>query len=353
MVSVISAKPLKRALYIFEQEQKERVWRFLDVTRFFYILFCIVLLSLFTNLVLAAALCAASVLAYGLLRLVRSVAGPIYRHIRWMTDYLDYVLLGAFIYFTGGIGSFFYPVYAVPIIGATVRSGMLGGVAGVSIVVITTVIMLLVPGNIHSTSAYLHLPHLITIFGTMIFIVYVVEWLARKERSFRARIYQLTLEDNLTGLYHSGYLRERVLEEIKRCSREECSCSIIFFDLDNFKQVNDHYGHIAGDKVLKRLAGFLLDNTRASEVLARYGGDEFVLLLPGADRAETKKTVERLQKRMQSFSCLINKQEICLKISVGIAVFPEDGSNFDSLIAVADREMYTRKSKPEESNHCQ
>ncbi len=122
---------------------------------------------------------------------------------------------------------------------------------------------------------------LTTGIGTLAFVTWMVGILAVQEKKLRDKIYLSSITDHLSSLYNSGYLRARIKEEIERCSREDIGFALAFIDLDNFKFVNDRHGHLAGDKALKQAADIFAKNIRKSNVLARYGGDEFVLLMPG------------------------------------------------------------------------
>lgn len=151
-----------------------------------------------------------------------------------------------------------------------------------------------------------------------------------------------SITDHLSGLYNSGYLRARIKEEIERCSREDIGFALAFIDLDNFKFVNDRHGHLVGDKALKQAADIFAKNIRKSDVLARYGGDEFVLLMPGTKIEQAEKIMQRIEEAVAASTFI---KEIKISLSSSIVVFPEDGDSLDELLTAADKRMYEKKKR--------
>ena len=160
-------------------------------------------------------------------------------------------------------------------------------------------------------------------------------------------LYDLSVHDSLTGLYNYGYLRARLEEEISRSSRHmKNSISFIMLDLDNFKSVNDSYGHLFGNSILVKVAKLIKESVRKCDVPARYGGDEFAVLVPDADVQEARYLAGRLQKKIADFRFSIGKETISITSSVGISTFPVekiiDGEN---IIVEADHALFVSKSK--------
>ena len=164
----------------------------------------------------------------------------------------------------------------------------------------------------------------------------------------RARMYQeqrtQAMTDALTGLANYRQLRNVVNQEIARARRQETHLALLFFDLDGFKAVNDRHGHRSGDAVLKLLARSMADVLRTEDLAARYGGDEFVCVLPGADREQAELVCARIGRR---FSEMLGLDEQLRTIhtapSCGCAVFPEQGSGADDLLAAADGALLKAK----------
>jgi diguanylate cyclase (GGDEF)-like protein len=160
-----------------------------------------------------------------------------------------------------------------------------------------------------------------------------------EQLSFRAQY------DSLTTLLNRASLYERMDAEIARSAREGGSMAIVYLDLDHFKDINDRYGHGAGDMVLQNVARQILNSIRRSDVAARIGGDEFVVLLPGmGDRAEAGRVADLMVNSLGQTS-VFNGNELNAGASVGISIFPEDGTNADTLLNRADEYMYRNKVK--------
>ncbi len=146
-------------------------------------------------------------------------------------------------------------------------------------------------------------------------------------------------KDELTGLYNRRYLREYAEQEIKRARRYNSSFSILILDLDNFKEINDTLGHLKGDLALKRFSNILSETIRESDIPARYGGDEFVLLLPDTTYKGAYRLAERIIEKLRGATI----EGIPLSCSIGIATYPEDGAMWDELFEQADKSLYAAK----------
>jgi diguanylate cyclase (GGDEF)-like protein len=161
------------------------------------------------------------------------------------------------------------------------------------------------------------------------------------------RVEELSYTDNLTQLSNQRYFLKRLSEEIDRAKRYNRSLALIIFDLDELKSINDNYGHLAGDAVLKRLGQILKRSIRAIDIIARYGGDEFCVIMPEADRATCRRFMERLREKISgaNFSVDDSGGEYRCTISQGGAVFPEHGERVEELIRSADQALLTAKGR--------
>ena len=153
-----------------------------------------------------------------------------------------------------------------------------------------------------------------------------------------------SVRDALTGLYNRRYLEEVMEREVRRASRAAQSLGVLIIDLDYFKKFNDTYGHDAGDAVLREIAVSLTKGVRAEDFVCRFGGEEFVVILPTADLAAARARAERLRAKTRDLTILHQGRSMgMITISVGVAAFPEHGESPKELLAAADAALYEAK----------
>lgn len=162
--------------------------------------------------------------------------------------------------------------------------------------------------------------------------------------SLYQKMAELAITDDLTKLFNIRYLNRTIEIEIKRSSRYNTSVSLIFMDIDYFKQINDYYGHIVGSKMLVEVGQLLLKNLRSIDIVARYGGDEFVIVLPQTSPKSAVQIAERMRRSIEQ-NVFLKKDGYSLKItaSFGIASYPEHAQSKEDLIRLADEAMYRVK----------
>ena len=152
---------------------------------------------------------------------------------------------------------------------------------------------------------------------------------------------QLAYRDGLTGVFNRRFFEERIFEEIERCKRYNTELAVLMIDIDQFKAVNDNFGHMLGDEVLKEVAQIFIQQLRKTDVVCRYGGEEFVILLPQLSADRVLEVAEKLRRLVHA--CPFPGVAIPVSISIGIAHLPENGDSRDELIAAADSALYAAK----------
>jgi len=155
---------------------------------------------------------------------------------------------------------------------------------------------------------------------------------------------QLAYVDSLTDLFNGRYLEKALDRHIAEAKRQGTPFSLLFLDLDYFKEINDAYGHLTGGKVLIEVSRILRGNVREGDIVIRYGGDEFTLVLPRTDTEEAREVAERIRKAIREHVFLGREGgSVHVTASIGIATYPEDAKSREELIDQADRAMYRGK----------
>jgi len=155
--------------------------------------------------------------------------------------------------------------------------------------------------------------------------------------------YQAT-HDPLTGLWNRRALLELLEKEIERCCRTGLSMGILMLDVDHFKPVNDSLGHLAGDQVLREIAVRIAHATRGYDLCGRYGGEEFLILLPGCNREQTRASAERIRSAISLAPVVVAESAISLTVSIGATVAPDCARTEMEILSLADRALYEAKS---------
>jgi len=158
-------------------------------------------------------------------------------------------------------------------------------------------------------------------------------------------VQKLSFMDDLTALYNQKYMSMVLENEIYRCQRDKGKFSVLFMDIDYFKSVNDTRGHLVGSRLLVELGHILKNGLRRSDYAFRYGGDEFVVVLPGTDSIGAQVAAERLRHTVEKTEFLVEGQNINLTLSIGLATYPDHAKTHKDIIKMADEAMYCGKNK--------
>lgn len=184
-----------------------------------------------------------------------------------------------------------------------------------------------------------------SVFGDPVTEIY--EHLLTLVHSFRNtqdKLRSLAVRDPLTGLHNRTFFNEIILNEVARTKRYGNAFSIVMLDIDNFKWVNDNYGHVFGDKLLRDCASIMTEAVRASDTLVRFGGDEFLVVIPEHDSLMCEEIIDRIRSRIDSWNLSYSSADYSLSVSAGCANFLP-GREIMSVLKEADRKMYSDKER--------
>ena len=181
----------------------------------------------------------------------------------------------------------------------------------------------------------------------IVVMIYAFQRLSAASSQTKGMLREQTFLDQITGVFNYRYLNLRLSEEHERTSRHGVPTSVLYFDLDKFKPVNDRFGHQTGDRVLKGVAAVIESNMRACDVLGRVGGDEFLAVLPQTDRREATAVARRLRRAVQNYALDLGDLGAVEDVhtSVGVATYPTNGDTMDDVLTAADGAVYEAKEQ--------
>ena len=251
-------------------------------------------------------------------------------------------LFTVLIVLTGGVDSpFFFGYYLIAAAAALVVEGTANFLLAAAISAVYLVALWLVQGT-----TPLEFPQIVRLgFNLMALwlLSYLASVVAREQRRTRDAAVRLSLHDPLTRLYNRNYLFAVMDREIARAGRTQRRFSLLMLDLDGLKPINDRYGHYFGDRMLREVADVVRRGIRVIDSAARYGGDEFVVLLPETDPGGALVVAEKMRRGIAAIRVLAGADVLRTTVSVGVVAFPDDGRTADALLNRADQAMYESK----------
>jgi diguanylate cyclase (GGDEF)-like protein len=159
------------------------------------------------------------------------------------------------------------------------------------------------------------------------------------------RLRDQSFQDPLTGLFNRRYFEIAIEKEISRADRHQQTIGVVMIDVDHFKSINDRYGHEAGDRLLKRISDVLRRHVRVEDIICRYGGEEFLLVLPGDSPGATQRRAETLRQEVEKLVAVLQDGTLVTDttISLGVAIYPTHGSSWQDVVGIADKALYRAK----------
>lgn len=186
-------------------------------------------------------------------------------------------------------------------------------------------------------------PDMILDYGRLVLIAGAIGWYSSRQRFQQEHLGRLLMVDRLTGLYNYSYFIDRLNEERQRADRFGSRLSLIMIDIDRFKPFNDKFGHQKGNELLKHMAEIFMTEVRAVDIVSRYGGEEFAILLPNTSHGAAEEVAERIRASVENSDfATVSGVEPC-NISAGVATYPSDAEDDLQLIDRADEALYRAK----------
>jgi diguanylate cyclase (GGDEF)-like protein len=265
--------------------------------------------------------------------------------------YFDLVALSLIIFFSGGLGSPIIAMFIVYIMIATFLTDYHKAFRNTLTVIVLLLIITLLQ-NSGSFFSSQQIMAMLTFDSMFIFTYFVSGYLSKNMhinetllKELLKQTQELSISDGLTGLYNQMHFFELINLETKKSQRDNLCYSLIMFDVDFFKNYNDHNGHMHGSETLKSVGMIMKNKFRATDMLAKYGGDEFVIILPKADKVGAYLAAERLRESVekQVFPGAETQPQKKLTISIGLASYPEHGQSTEEILNHADKALYFAK----------
>jgi diguanylate cyclase (GGDEF)-like protein len=340
----MSRDPIERSLEIEQAQLRGFARSFAEVE---WLLLILVVLYLF----IAYPALARSVFVLGVLFgfaafvLVFRYGRPFAKHTHFKLAVEILVMLAfltAVLVASGGVRSPLVNLYLLPVITAALALGKRAAALVVAVVIVAYPLI----GMLTEGLDGLNMQFGITAVGVLapfILVAFCTTLLVENINTAKSRIRALSERDELTSLYNMRAFARLAEQEHDAASRGERSYSILMVDIEHLKAINDTYGHEAGSRAVTLVAEALRRLTRSTDVVARYGGDEFIVLLSGADKEVAEEVAQRVRNVVFSTTLEVDVKMVRIKANVGAASYPESGNNLQAVMAAADRAMYKDK----------
>ena len=248
------------------------------------------------------------------------------------------------VWYAGGIQSPLLTLYLLPIIASALILGKV--MTFVEMVAIALCFMALhYDPKTRSLATVAYWGELLTLLAPVILVAYITTMLSADIRFALEKIRRVSDTDDLTGLYNMRAFSSILQRAFKQSVRHSHALSIVMIDCDNLKTVNDTHGHEAGNRLLQHAVRCIREELRGSDVLARFGGDEFIALLPETETKGVREMGERIRRAIEGAMMDVRGGEIHTTVSVGVASYPSDGGNLEVIMDKADKAMYRAKQQ--------
>ena len=254
-----------------------------------------------------------------------------------MMVFITYVLL-----YTGRLDSPLLNLYLLPIVTSALTLGQLATLLNVGLIAACYLFL----GNSTGVSflSIITAGNFAAALAPMLLVAYITTMLSQDIMNAMARIRLIAETDELTHAYNMRAFNSIARRECALADRYNRTFSLLMVDSDNLKKVNDTHGHKAGDRLIKLVVQCIRDDLRTTDVVARYGGDEFMCLLPETASEPAAHVAERIRRRIEETALTAGRDAVPTSVSIGVATYPEHGNDFDTVAKNADRALYSSKA---------
>jgi diguanylate cyclase (GGDEF)-like protein len=250
--------------------------------------------------------------------------------------------LSAVLVVSGGVHSPLVNLYLLPIITAALALGKRAAALVVALVFLCYPLVGMLTEGLQGLNAQFAITA-VGVLAPFVLVAFSTTLLVDNINTAKSRIRALSDRDELTALYNMRAFARLAEQEHDSASRSDRPYSILMVDIEHLKTINDTYGHEAGSRAVNLVADALLRLTRSTDLVARYGGDEFIVLLGGVDKEIAEEVAQRVRNVVFSTTLEVDVKMVRIKANVGAASFPESGNNLQTVMAAADRAMYKDK----------
>ena len=255
-----------------------------------------------------------------------------------MLVFITYVLL-----YTGRLDSPLLNLYLLPIVTSALTLGQLATLLNVGLIAACYIFLGYSTGV--SFLSIITAGNFAAALAPMLLVAYITNMLSQDIMNAMARIRLIAETDELTHAYNMRAFNAIARRECALADRYNRTFSLLMVDSDNLKKVNDTHGHKAGDRLIKLVVQCIQDDLRTTDVVARYGGDEFICLLPETGLEPASQVAERIRRRIEETALNAGQDAVPTSVSIGVATYPEHGDEFDTLAKNADRALYSSKAQ--------
>ena len=340
----MSRDPIERSLEIEQAQLRGFARTFAEVE---WLLLILVVLYLFiANPALARSVAVIGVLVgfAGFVLLFR-YARPFAKHTHFKLAFEILVMLAfltAVLVFSGGERSPLVNLYLLPVVTAALALGKRAAALVVALVCLCYALIGVLTEGLEGLDAQFAIAA-VGVLAPFILVAFSTTLLVENINTAKSRIRALSERDELTSLYNMRAFARLADQEHDAASRSDRHYSVLMIDIEHLKIVNDTYGHEAGSRAVSLVADALLRLTRSSDIVARYGGDEFIVLLSDVDKELAEEVAQRVRNVVFATTLEVDVKMVRIKVNVGAASYPENGNNLQAVMAAADRAMYKDK----------